>query len=81
MDENTEIRSCIKCVIRLDIDSKQIFNELVGLYGPHAISMRILFRWIKALTAGKLYVEDDTCPGRPTTSITKANIAAVKIMV
>ena len=81
MDENTEIRSCIKCVIRLDIDSKQIFNELVGLYGPHAISMRTLFRWIKAFKAGKLSVEDDTCPGRPTTSITKANIAAVKIMV
>ena len=81
MDENTEIRSCIKCVIRLDIDSKQTFNELCGLYGPQAISMRTLFRWIKAFKAGKLSVEDDTCPGRPTTSITKANIAAVKIMV
>ena len=29
----------------------------------------------------KFSVEDDTCPGRPKTSVTKANIAAVKIVV
>ena len=28
-----------------------------------------------------VYIEDDTCPGRPKTSFTKANIAAEKIMV
>ena len=28
-----------------------------------------------------LKFEDDTCPGRPKTSVTKANIAAVKIVV
>ena len=39
------------------------------------------FRWIKAFKAGKFSVEDDTRPGRPKTSVTKANIAAVKIVV
>ena len=39
------------------------------------------FRWVKALKAGKFSVEDDTRPARPTTSVTKANIAAVKIVV
>ena len=39
------------------------------------------FRWVKALKAGKFSVEDDTRPGRPKTSVTKANIAAVKIVV
>ena len=34
MDQKTEIRSNIKCHIRLNIDSKQIFNELCGIYGP-----------------------------------------------
>ena len=38
------------------------------------------FRWVKAFKAGKFSVED-TRPGRPKTSITKANIAAVKIVV
>ena len=74
-----EIHSYIKCHIRLNIDSKQIFNELCGIYGPQTISMRTVFRWAKAFKAGKFSVEDDTRPGRPKTSVTKANIAAVKM--
>ena len=38
-------------------------------------------RWVKAFKARKFSVEDDTRPGRPKTSVTKANIAAVKIVV
>ena len=58
----TEIRSYIKCHIRLNIDSKQIFNELCGIYGPQTILMCRVFRWVKAFTAGKFSVEDDTHP-------------------
>ena len=43
--------------------------------------MCTVFRWVKAFKAGKFSVEDDTRPGRPKTSVTKANIAAVKIVV
>ena len=75
MDQKTEIRSYIKCCIRLNIHSKQTFNELCGIYGPQTISMCTVFRWVKAFKAGKFSVEDD--PGRPKTSVTKANIAAV----
>ena len=53
MDQKTEIHSYIKCRIRLNIDSKQIFNELCGIYGPQTISMRTVFRWVKAFKAGK----------------------------
>ena len=81
MDQKTEIRSYIKCHIRLNIDSKQIFNELRGIYGPQTISVCTVFRWVKVFRAGKFSVEDDTHPGRPKTSVTKANIAAVKIVV
>ena len=80
MDQKTEIRSYIKCCIRLNIDSKQIFNELCGIYGPQTISMPTVFRWIKAFKAGKS-AEDDTHPGRPETSFTKTNITAIKIVV
>ena len=52
-----------------------------GIYGPQTISMRTGFRWVKAFKAVKFSVEDDTRPGRPKTSVTKANIAAVKIVV
>ena len=81
MDQKTEIRSYIKCRIMLNIDSKQISNELCGIYGPQTISMRTVFRWVKAFKAGNFSVEDDIRPGMPKTSVTKANIAAVKIVV
>ena len=68
MDQKTKIRSYIKCRIRLNIDSKQIFNELCGIYVPQNISMRTVFRWVKAFKAGKSSVEDDICPGMPKTS-------------
>ena len=35
--------------------------------------------WVKAFKAGKFSIEDDTRPGRPKTSVSKANIAAAKI--
>ena len=79
MDQKTEICSYIKCRIRLNIDSKQIFNELCGIYRPQTISMRTVFRWVKAFKAWKFSV--DTRPGRLKTAVTKANIAAVKIVV
>ena len=81
MDQKTEIHSYIKCRIKLNIDSKQIFNELCVIYGPQTISVLTDFRWVKAYKAGKFSVEDDTCPGRPKTSVTEANMAAVKIAV
>ena len=56
-------------------------NDLCGIYGPQTIPMRTVFRWDKAFKAGKFSVEDDTRPGRPKTSVTKSNIAAVKIVV
>ena len=56
-------------------------NCMVYVYGPQTISMRTVFRLVKAFKAEKFPVEDDTRPGGPKTSITKANIAAVKIVV
>ena len=56
MDQKTEIRSYRKCRIRLNIDSKQIFNELCGIYGPQTISLRTGFRWVKAFKAGTFFL-------------------------
>ena len=75
MDQKTEIRSYIKCHIRLNIDSKQIFNEFCGIYRPQAISMHTVLGGLKLLKLGNFR------PGRPKTSVTKANIAVVKIVV
>ena len=45
----TEIRSYIKYRIRLNIHSKQILNELCGIYGPQTISMRTFLGRLKLL--------------------------------
>ena len=57
MDQKTEIRSYIKCRIRLNIDSKQIFNELCGIYGPQTISVRTAFRLVKAFKPGNFLLK------------------------
>ena len=43
--------------------------------------MNCVVYMVKAFKAGKFSVEDDTRPGRPKTSVTKANHSAVKIVV
>ena len=57
MDQKTEIRSYIKYRIRLNIDSKQKFNELCGIYGPQTISMCTDFRWLKLLKLGNFLLK------------------------
>ena len=59
MEQKTEIRSCIKCRIRLNIDSKQIFNELCGIYEPQTISVCTVFRWVKTFKAGKFSLTEE----------------------
>ena len=76
----TEIRSYIKCRIKLNVDSKQILNELCGIYGPQTISIRTGLGGLKLLKLGN-FLLDDTRPRRPKTSVIKANIVAVKIVV
>ena len=57
MDQKTEIRSYIKCHIKLNIDSKQIFNDLFGIYGPQTISMRTVLGGLKLLKLGNFLLK------------------------
>ena len=57
MDQKTEIRSYIKCPIRLNIDSKQIFNELCGIYGPQTIPMRTFLGGLKLSKLGNFLLK------------------------
>ena len=56
-DRKTEISSYIKCHIRLNIDSKQIFNELCGIYGPQTISVRQFLGGLKLLKLGNFLLK------------------------
>ena len=80
MDQKTEIRSYIKCRIRLNIDSKQIFNELCGIYGPQTIQCAQVLGGLKLLKLGNFLLKMiPVLEGLKP--VTKANIAAVKIVV
>ena len=57
MDQKTEICSYNKRHIRLNIDSKQIFNELRGIYGPQTISMRTVLGGLKLLKLGNFLLK------------------------
>ena len=57
MAQKTEIRSYIKCRIRLNIDSKQIFHELCGIYVPQTISMRTVVGGLKLLKPGNFLLK------------------------
>ena len=57
MDQKTEIRSYIKCRIRLNIDSKQIFNELCGIHGAQTISMHTVLDGLKLLKLGNFLLK------------------------
>ena len=81
MDQKTEIHSYIKCHIRLNIDSKQMYLMNCVVY----MDLRP-FQCTQFLGGSKLlklgnFLLNDAHPGRPKTSVTKANIIAVKIVV
>ena len=57
MDQKTEIRSYIKRRIRLNRDSKRIFNELFGIYGPQTISMSTVLGGLKLLKLGNFLLK------------------------
>ena len=57
MDQKTDIRSYIKCLISLNMDLKQIFNELCGIYGPQTISMRTILGRLKLLKLGNFLLK------------------------
>jgi len=74
-------------VWRLNFAVKSIFAatktvELIQkVYGDAALSRKTVFEWHKRFREGRESVKDDERSGRPTTSRTYANIAAIDKMV
>ena len=81
MDQKTEICSYIKCCIRLNIDSKQIFNELCGIYGPQTFQCTQFLGGLTLLKLGNFLLKMIPVLKGLKPLLPKANIAAVKIVV
>ena len=47
-------------------------------YGECTVSQKSIYKWYKLFTEGREGVNDDTCPGWPSTSTTNESTKAVK---
>ena len=55
-----------------------IKSDLDKVYGDSALSYATVRRWVRLFTSGRESIKDEASPGRPVTTMTDENIAAVK---
>lgn len=68
------------CKIRalLGVAAPDIKSDLDNVYGDSALSYATVRRWVRLFTSGREATKDEARPGRPVTTMTDGNIAAVK---
>ena len=74
MDQRNYIKFCVKN----EIKCKRTFEILTLAFGESTMSRTQVQLWYNRFTEGQEVANDDACPGRPSTSTTNENIAAVK---
>ena len=58
-----------------------MYEMLRLAYGECTVSQKSVYKWYKLFTEDQEEVNDDTCPGWPSTSTTDVNTEAVKEIV
>jgi hypothetical protein len=81
MDVKEEQRVAIKCCCKVDFSATKTVELIQKPYGHAALSQKTIFEWHKRFREGRDSGKDDESSGRPTTSRTDDNIAAVDKMV
>ena len=81
MDVRKEQRVAIKFCCKVDFLATKAVELIQKAYGDAALSRTTRFEWHKRFQEGRESVKDDKRTGRPTTSRTDDNIAAVDKMV
>ena len=76
-----EQRVYIKMRTALKINAASIHQELVDILGDNAYSYRTVADWSRRFKDGRVSVEDDPRQGRPSTTLTKANIQLVEKLI
>ena len=74
-------RICIKFCVKNEINCNKVCEILSKAYGESAMSKTRIYEWYKRFQHGRKEVEDNDCPGRPSTSTTDENVEKVKEMV
>lgn len=79
--ETIEHRAVIKFLTLQGKQADAILNEMTSVYGTEAPSLRTIQKWVSLFKRGRTSLEDDPREGRPRTSRTDENVAAVLHLV
>jgi hypothetical protein len=77
MDGGNEQRIAIKFCFKADLSATETLVLVQKAYGNEAVNRSNVFRWYSRFRDGRELVEDDERGGRPKTTRTEVNIAAV----
>jgi hypothetical protein len=81
MDGGIEQRVAKKFCFKVGLSALETLVLVQRIYGNEALNQSNVFRWYSRLRAGRDLVEDDERGGRPKSSRTEVNIAAVADLV
>ena len=81
MDEKDEQRVAIKFCCKADMSATDTLKMIQKAYGNVLLSRTTVFEWHERFRESRESVKDDERSGRPTTTRTDDNIAAVAKMV
>lgn len=76
-----EQRIVIKFHFKLGKTATETYNLLKEVYGSECLSRTRVFEWFKRFQDGRQDVEDDSRPGRPSTSKTDDNVEKVANLI
>ncbi|XP_018302490.1 putative uncharacterized protein FLJ37770 [Mycetomoellerius zeteki] len=67
----------VKFHVKFGKTATETYNLLKQVYGHECLSRARVFEWFKRFQDGRKDVEDDSRPGRPSTSKTDVNIETI----
>jgi len=78
MDNITEQSSCIKFCFKISKNDTETFELIKLAFRDISLSRCVTFDWFKRFKEGRISIEDDHRPGRPSTSKTNDTITLVR---
>jgi len=81
MDGGNEQRFDIKCCFKAGLSATKTLVLVQKAYGNEALNRSNICRWYSRFRDGRELVEDDERGGRPKSTRTEVNIAAVSDLV